>query len=163
MDTTDKRDNALILSHNSDTLSKHSGPAGSLAPGSENWTPSPREQNVRSTWPRTKALFEKLFQRKTRDEWERIFTGTDACVAPVLEPQEASQRLGEKYGIPHPAPLLSRTAAPTIGQDTKIEIEAGLHTSDILQELGYDVSVENLRDLSLDGSIRSCGRNRSKL
>lgn len=30
-----------------------------------------------------------IFAGRTRDEWTAIFTGTDACVAPVLDPQEA--------------------------------------------------------------------------
>ncbi|KAI1429562.1 CoA-transferase family III domain-containing protein [Xylaria sp. FL1777] len=37
------------------------------------------------TWPEMKATFETVFKSKTRDEWEKIFDGTDACCLPVLE------------------------------------------------------------------------------
>ena len=37
-----------------------------------------------------KKRFEGIFATKTRDEWEKIFKGKDACVAPVLSAVEAS-------------------------------------------------------------------------
>lgn len=46
----------------------------------------PREN--KKLWPQIKQLFTKTFLSKTRAEWERIFDGTDACVAPVLEQNE---------------------------------------------------------------------------
>lgn len=39
----------------------------------------------RKTWPELKYRIERAFKGKTRAEWERVFDGTDACVAPVLE------------------------------------------------------------------------------
>lgn len=41
-----------------------------------------------SRWPELKGLFEDIFKSKTRSEWEAIFDGTDACVAPILEYSE---------------------------------------------------------------------------
>jgi alpha-methylacyl-CoA racemase len=38
----------------------------------------------RRTWPEMRATFTRLFKEKTRDEWERIYDGTDACCTPVL-------------------------------------------------------------------------------
>ncbi|EWC43885.1 alpha-methylacyl-CoA racemase [Drechslerella stenobrocha 248] len=48
--------------------------------------PGPREDP--STWPDLRRLFTSLFKTKARDEWERIFDGTDACCTPVLTQQE---------------------------------------------------------------------------
>ena len=47
------------------------------------------EQMDREAWPQMKERFAALFATKTRDEWEAVFEGTDACVAPVLSPWEA--------------------------------------------------------------------------
>ncbi len=44
--------------------------------------PGPRED--KKTWPAMAQLFSKKFKSKTRAEWEKIYDGTDACVAPVL-------------------------------------------------------------------------------
>ena len=35
-------------------------------------------------------MLEDVFATKTRDEWEAIFAGTDACVTPVLDYVEAA-------------------------------------------------------------------------
>lgn len=91
-------------------------------------------QHDATKWPHNKALFAERIASKTRSEWEEIFAGTDACVAPVLEPEEAAtyphndQRntFVEVAGItqPAPAPRFSRTPASTptppshLGQDT---------------------------------------------
>lgn len=40
-------------------------------------------------WPALRALFAATVAGRTRDEWWAIFRGTDACVAPVLDWQEA--------------------------------------------------------------------------
>jgi alpha-methylacyl-CoA racemase len=56
---------------------------------------------------------------RTRDEWSALFDGTDACVAPVLEPGEAPSHphlaargtFTEVGGVvqPAPAPSFDRT------------------------------------------------------
>jgi len=46
-------------------------------------------QHDRARWPETKNLFEKTFKSKTRDEWAKLFEGSDACFAPVLSWSEA--------------------------------------------------------------------------
>ncbi|OJD33372.1 alpha-methylacyl-racemase [Diplodia corticola] len=51
--------------------------------------PGPRED--RRVWPHLRMLFTAKFKSKTREEWERVFDGTDACVTPVLEQQELRQ------------------------------------------------------------------------
>ncbi|UNI18995.1 Alpha-methylacyl-CoA racemase [Purpureocillium takamizusanense] len=36
-------------------------------------------------WPALRRVLADVFRTKTRTEWERVFDGTDACVAPILE------------------------------------------------------------------------------
>ncbi|HYF08704.1 MAG TPA: CoA transferase, partial [Acetobacteraceae bacterium] len=36
-----------------------------------------------------RARFAERFRTKSRDEWARVFDGSDACVAPVLDLEEA--------------------------------------------------------------------------
>lgn len=49
-----------------------------------------KTQNDKFTWRDAHALFESTFATKTRDEWMQIFEGSDACVAPVLNFEEAA-------------------------------------------------------------------------
>ncbi|KAI9828362.1 MAG: hypothetical protein M1832_002790 [Thelocarpon impressellum] len=42
----------------------------------------------RETWPHLRALFTRTFLARTRQEWEDIFDGTEACVTPVLTQAE---------------------------------------------------------------------------
>ena len=70
-------------------------------------------------WVETCALLEDAFLAKSRDEWTEVFSGTDACVAPVLDIDEATQNdhlvargtFLKRDGIvqPSPAPRFSRT------------------------------------------------------
>ena len=48
-------------------------------------------QNDANAWPHQHALLERIFSGKTRDEWSRVFDGTDACVTPVLNYEEAPE------------------------------------------------------------------------
>ena len=36
-------------------------------------------------WPQLRRLFEQTFKTKTREHWEAVFDGNDACCTPVLE------------------------------------------------------------------------------
>ncbi len=66
-----------------------------------------------------KVEFARIFKGKTRADWEKVFDGTDACVTPVLTPDEAAvyphmqsrAAFGEVAGVvqPMPAPRFSRT------------------------------------------------------
>lgn len=75
-----------------------------------------------SSWPQWRAALSEKFATKTRDEWDDIFAGVDACVAPVLSPWEAHRHphhvaresFIEVSGVrqPAPAPRFSRTSPP---------------------------------------------------
>lgn len=43
----------------------------------------------RSTWDAMTARFQETFSLRSRDDWTAHFVGKDACVAPVLDPEEA--------------------------------------------------------------------------
>lgn len=43
----------------------------------------------RASWPDMAARFERVFATKTRDAWADHFSVVDACVTPVLDPDEA--------------------------------------------------------------------------
>ncbi len=74
------------------------------------------------TWPELRRQIAAAIVEKTRDEWELIFAGSDACVAPVLTIAEAAghphhQRRGGFVTVegqlqPAPAPRFSSTPPP---------------------------------------------------
>jgi alpha-methylacyl-CoA racemase len=97
--------------------------------------PSLHEQIDLSAWPAQRATFAAIFHTRTRDEWCALLEGTDACVSPVLDMEEApshphNQARGTFVTVddivqPAPAPRLSRTPpaiqcpAPLPGADTE--------------------------------------------
>jgi alpha-methylacyl-CoA racemase len=78
-------------------------------------------QHDRDGWPVLRERFAAAFASRTRDEWDRVFAGTDACVAPVLTPAEApvhphNRARGtfvEVGGVPQPAPAPRFARTPT--------------------------------------------------
>jgi len=44
-----------------------------------------------ASWPRATERLTFLFASQPRDHWTALFAGSDACVAPVLSPEEAAQ------------------------------------------------------------------------
>lgn len=80
-------------------------------------------QNDAASWPRAKAILAAKFRTRTRDAWAELFADSDACVAPVLDFDEAPQHAQvrargtfiEVDGVmqPAPAPRFSRTPAAT--------------------------------------------------
>ncbi len=64
------------------------------------------DREDKRSWPYMREVFTRRFKEKTRKEWERIFGGTDACVAPVLEHGEM-----EQAGYDH-RPIVGLTESP---------------------------------------------------
>jgi alpha-methylacyl-CoA racemase len=52
--------------------------------------PDFRSQFDPDQWPRQTALLAGLFARKPRAHWEELFDGSDACVAPALDPEQSA-------------------------------------------------------------------------
>ncbi len=125
-----------------------------LGLGSEELPP----QMDRQGWPLLRRRFSEIIATKTRDEWCEIFDGTDACVAPVLELDEArlhqhnSDRetfvasAGESFA-PAPAPRLSRTPGRAAPQAAL----PGQHNREVLSELGLDQ--DEVEALLADGIV----------
>lgn len=72
----------------------------------------------RACWAGMKSLFERVFKSKSRNEWEAVFDGTDACCTPVLEygELEAERGNGRREGDQRPAVTLRET--PCLAVDT---------------------------------------------
>ncbi|NJP43796.1 CoA transferase [Streptomyces sp. PRB2-1] len=71
-------------------------------------------------WPDLRAAVADRFATRTREEWTQVFSGTDACAAPVLSLTEAPQHphlaargtFTEAYGTLQPAPAPRFSATP---------------------------------------------------
>ena len=86
-------------------------------------------------WPALRERFALIFAERTRDEWTRVFAGTDACVTPVLTFAEAAtdDHLSDRgsvvthHGVPlaAPAPRFSRSAMaePAAPPDTVVGVD----------------------------------------
>lgn len=76
-------------------------------------------QDDRERWPEGRELLRSLFLTRTRDEWAKLFEGSDACVTPVLSMEESfnDPHLKDRgtytaiggYRQAAPAPRFSRT------------------------------------------------------
>ena len=87
----------------------------------------------------------EVIRTRTRDEWMKVFDGTDACVAPVLSMDEAPKHphnaerktFVEAFGViqPSPAPRFSRTAGAVNG----VPALAGKQSEDVLKSWGLGV------------------------
>jgi len=63
----------------------------------------------RAHWPELRGLFERVFKSRTRQEWEAVFDGTDACCTPVYEYGEMEADMERKEGDQRPAVTLRNT------------------------------------------------------
>lgn len=115
--------------------------------------PSPYD---RSQWDNCTDWLETRFGTRARDEWADLFTGTDACVAPVLSLAEAPDHPHNQvrrsfvevdgYQVAAPVPRFSRT--PTAPGPVS---SPGADTAAILDELG--ITTAEREQLRSDGTI----------
>ena len=115
----------------------------------------PRQMD-RAGWPVLSARFAAVFKSKTRDEWNKVFAGSDACVAPVLTFTEARSHphmaargtfatVG-KVNQPAPSPRFSRTP----GAIRSVSPERGERGRQALADWGFDNnSIAELNKLGL--------------
>jgi alpha-methylacyl-CoA racemase len=108
-------------------------------------------QHERSRWPEMHSLFSRTFRSKTREEWCKVFEGSDACFAPVLswsearrDPHNRSRKsFLEVAGVeqPAPAPRFSRTP----GTVRRAPPERGAGGRQALAEWGFgDADIDRL-------------------
>ncbi|KUI71646.1 Isopenicillin N epimerase component 2 [Cytospora mali] len=79
----------------------------------------------RSCWGDMRATFERVFKSRTRDEWEGVFDGTDACCTPVLGYGELEVYGEGREGDQRPVVTLRET--PCLAVDTGVR---GISTAD---------------------------------
>jgi alpha-methylacyl-CoA racemase len=116
-------------------------------------------QHDRSRWGELRATFAGRFKERTRDDWAKVFEGTDACVAPVLSLGEAHEHhhiaargtLIDRDGVvqPAPSPRFSRTPGavqrkpPAPGENTREALTSwGVDDVDALIESGAVVQAQ---------------------
>jgi alpha-methylacyl-CoA racemase len=115
------------------------------------------QQMDRTGWDTLRARFTVLFKTKTRDEWDAVLAGSDACYAPVLTMSEATENehikarntIIERGGVPQPAPAprFSRTA-PRVERDAPWP---GQHTDEALADWG--IAADEITKLHETGAI----------
>ncbi len=118
-------------------------------------------QNDRSFHAAQHTKLEAVFVQKTRDEWAEIFDGSDACVTPVLDYEEAAahphmkaRRAFIRDGLflhPAPAPRFTRAGADMNEADINTAIPAkGAQTYDILRAAGVaDTDIKHAQSHSI--------------
>ncbi|OLF16025.1 CaiB/BaiF CoA transferase family protein [Actinophytocola xanthii] len=103
-------------------------------------------------WGAVRERLAAVLRTRTRDEWAALAEGTDACLTPVLTPEEAAEHPHnvargtfvtlDGHRQPAPAPRFSRTppADPVAPHAPRAD------TPDVLAELGYQPEeVDRLR------------------
>jgi alpha-methylacyl-CoA racemase len=108
---------------------------------------SVQAQHDRHQWPELRRRLAAAFARRPRDEWCAVFDGSDACVTPVLDWDEAPHHphhraraaFIEVGGVlqPAPAPRFASHPAPTPAPPR----EAGADSLQVLIDWGVDAEI----------------------
>jgi alpha-methylacyl-CoA racemase len=99
----------------------------------------------RSQWPALRERLTQAFRTRTQDEWCRVFQDVDACVSPVLGPDEVEKHHHhvERKAFQEVGGVVQPTPAPRFG-DTPGRIQGpppapGEHTEQALGDWGFEV------------------------
>jgi alpha-methylacyl-CoA racemase len=121
--------------------------------------PLRRAHKDRALWPALRTALAEAFATRTRDEWAVAFRDHDACVTPVLDPDEAVQHEQAVargayqplpgYAVAQPAvsPRFSRSRTSVPPPPARV----GEHTDAVLAELGY--APERVASLRANGVV----------
>lgn len=111
----------------------------------------------RTKWVEHSRRVAEIVKTKTRDDWMKVFDGTDGCVAPVLSMDEAPkhphnverQTFVEAFSVTQPgaAPRFSRTAGAVNGPPA----QAGKQTREVMESWG--VGAEQLQRFLAAGAV----------
>ncbi len=106
-----------------------------------------------ATWRERKQVLASLFRRRTREQWSQVFAGSDACVTPVLNMDEATRHphavardaFVEVAGVVQPAaaPRFSSTPPATPRRPPRV----GADSHEVLRDFGF--SEEEITALNL--------------
>ncbi|MSQ71479.1 MAG: CoA transferase [Betaproteobacteria bacterium] len=116
-----------------------------------------KEQNQPDKWPQLKAELARIFKSRTREQWQALLEGGDACFSPVLSLAEApahphNRARGAFIEVegtvqPAPAPRFSRTR-PEVKHGPR---PPGTDTVEVLQ--AWDFSRDEIRALESTGAV----------
>jgi alpha-methylacyl-CoA racemase len=119
------------------------------------------EQNNTSKWPQMRQRLEAVFVSEDRQHWEAVFQNSEACVAPVLDLDEAPLHPQAKArgaflksgGITQPAPAPRLSATPA--RVRSLPPQRGEHTLSLMAEAG--VGPEEIEQLVRYGAAWGVG------
>lgn len=91
----------------------------------------------KATWPHIEQTLERLFRSQPMSHWQAVFAGTDACVAPVLAPDEVWADAQIKHRHPgsssHNVPAIPRfSRTPAVSNP----LDRSDHSREVLASLG---------------------------
>jgi alpha-methylacyl-CoA racemase len=118
--------------------------------------PAFKDQWQRGEWPALKQKLAAVIAGRSRDEWCAVFDGSDACVAPVLDMDEAPRHphnvsrntFIDIDGViqPAPAPRFSRSVA-----DRPTPPQAAAPPGEVLAEWGF--AADDVARLAAGGAV----------
>ncbi|GAA6150303.1 CaiB/BaiF CoA-transferase family protein [Pseudooceanicola nitratireducens] len=118
--------------------------------------PAYARQMEAGDWDQMRDGLTRIFRTRTRDEWDELLMGSDACYAPVLSLTEAPDHphntargtFTTAGGIVQPGPAPRYSRSPTVPPEM---FQNRLDTDDVLAEIGYDT--DRIRRLRDEGAI----------
>ncbi len=111
----------------------------------------------RHRWPELRQRLGAVFAEKGRDEWVDVFAGTDACIQPVLDMEEAPGHphlaargtFVEHGGVVQPAPAPRFSTSP--GAIHAAPPVNGQEPDDVLADWGFDAG--EIAELRAAGAV----------
>ena len=108
--------------------------------------PQFQAQHDAALWPELKRKLGEVLKTKTRDEWDAVMAGSDACFAPVLTMVEATSYSAntersvytDVEGLTHPAPAPRFSRTPSQIQHGTQAL--GTDTVSVLEDSGMEAS-----------------------
>jgi alpha-methylacyl-CoA racemase len=116
------------------------------------------DRDDKTQWPALRSILASRIRTRTRDEWEKLAEGRDACLSPVLSMREAS---GHRHNVAREAfvgdPLVPAPAPRFDGHsvDPTTPVQAGAHTRSALRAWGVGTDV--IERLHRDCAVLSFG------
>jgi alpha-methylacyl-CoA racemase len=106
----------------------------------------PAAQEDTERWPALRKTLAEAFRSRTRAEWTEVFTGTDACVAPVLSLREAAAHphvaargsVTKVGGVLQPGTAPRFSGHPQVKGPSAPAPRPGRDTTDVLVGAGMD-------------------------